>query len=53
MTVSYDRAVCRRLSHRVLEIGGRSGTESQPHLYPGSYVEHVERTGHDAPGVHA
>jgi hypothetical protein len=22
------------------------------HLYPGSYVEYVERTGHEAPGVH-
>ena len=29
-----------------------SGTEAQPHLYPGSYVEYVERTGHEAPGVH-
>ena len=42
-----------RLSNRVLELGGESGTEAQPHLYPGSYVEYVERTGHEAPGVHA
>ncbi len=29
-----------------------SGTEAQPHAYPGSYVEYVERTGHEAPGTH-
>src|SRR4029079_18144716 len=51
--VSHDRAFLRRLSNRVLELGGESGTEAQPHLYPGSYTEYVERTGHEAPGVHA
>ena len=51
--VSHDRAFLRRLSNRVVELGGESGTEAQPHLYPGSYVEYVERTGHEAPGVHA
>jgi len=51
--VSHDRAFLRRLSNRVLELGGESGTETQPHLYPGSYNEYVERTGHEAPGVHA
>jgi ATPase subunit of ABC transporter with duplicated ATPase domains len=50
--VSHDRAFLRRLSNRVLELGGESGTEAQPHLYLGSYVEYVERTGHEAPGVH-
>ncbi len=50
--VSHDRAFLRGLSNRVLELGGESGTERQPHLYPGSYVEYVERTGHEAPGVH-
>ena len=44
-------AFLRGLSNRVLELGGESGTEAQPHLYPGSYVEYVERTGHEAPGV--
>ena len=38
---------------RVLELGGETGTDPEPHLYPGSYVEYVERTGHEAPGVHA
>jgi ATPase subunit of ABC transporter with duplicated ATPase domains len=50
--VSHDRAFLRRLSNRVLELGGESGTEAQPHLYPGTYAEYVERTGHEAPGVH-
>jgi ATPase subunit of ABC transporter with duplicated ATPase domains len=51
--VSHDRAFLRGLSNRVLELGGESGTEAQPHLYPGSYVEYVARTGHEAPGIHA
>ncbi len=51
--VSHDREFLRGLSNRVLELGGESGTDAQPHAYPGSYVEYVERTGHEAPGVHA
>ena len=51
--VSHDRAFLRGLSSRVLELGGESGTDAQPHAYPGPYVEYVERTGHEAPGVHA
>ena len=51
--VSHDRAFLRALSNRVIELGGESGTDAQPHLYPGSYVEYVARTGHEAPGVHA
>ena len=50
--VSHDRAFLRALSNRVLELGGESGVEREPHLYPGSYVEYVQRTGHEAPGVH-
>jgi ATPase subunit of ABC transporter with duplicated ATPase domains len=51
--VSHDRAFLRGLSNRVLELGGESGVETTPHIYPGSYVEYVARTGHEAPGVHA
>jgi ATPase subunit of ABC transporter with duplicated ATPase domains len=51
--VSHDRAFLRALSNRVLELGGESGVDTEPHLYPGSYVEYVARTGHEAPGVHA
>jgi ATPase subunit of ABC transporter with duplicated ATPase domains len=50
--VSHDRAFLRGLSNRVLELGGESGTEREPHIYPGSYVEYVQRTGHEAPGIH-
>ncbi len=52
MFVSHDRAFLRGLSNRVLELGGETGTEAQPHVYPGSYEEYVVRTGHEAPGVH-
>jgi ATPase subunit of ABC transporter with duplicated ATPase domains len=51
--VSHDRTFLRGLSNRVLELGGESGVEARPDAYPGSYVEYVERTGHEAPGVHA
>jgi ATPase subunit of ABC transporter with duplicated ATPase domains len=51
--VSHDRMFLRGLSNRVLELGGESGTDTQPHAYPGSYIEYVTRTGHEAPGVHA
>jgi ATPase subunit of ABC transporter with duplicated ATPase domains len=51
--VSHDRTFLRGLSNRVLELGGESGTDSHPHAYPGSYVEYVAKTGHEAPGVHA
>ncbi len=50
--VSHDRAFLRGLSNRVLELGGETGTEPQPHLYPGTYDEYVARTGHEAPGIH-
>jgi ATPase subunit of ABC transporter with duplicated ATPase domains len=51
--VSHDRAFLRALSNRVIELGGETGLAAEPHLYPGSYVEYVARTGHEAPGVHA
>jgi ATPase subunit of ABC transporter with duplicated ATPase domains len=50
--VSHDRNFLRGLSNRVLELGGESGTDPQPHAYPGSYDEYVLHTGHEAPGVH-
>jgi ATPase subunit of ABC transporter with duplicated ATPase domains len=50
--VSHDRAFLRGLSNRVLELGGESGVDTEPHVYPGSYVDYVARTGHEAPGVH-
>jgi ATPase subunit of ABC transporter with duplicated ATPase domains len=50
--VSHDRTFLRGLSNRVLELGGETGTDAEPHIYPGSYTEYVARTGHEAPGTH-
>jgi ATPase subunit of ABC transporter with duplicated ATPase domains len=50
--VSHDRTFLRGLGSRVLELGGESGTDRTPLTYPGSYVEYVARTGHEAPGTH-
>jgi len=53
MFVSHDRTFLRGLGSRVLELGGESGTERNPVVYPGSYVEYVTKLGHEAPGIHA
>ncbi len=44
--VSHDRAFLRGLANRVLEL------DKQPLKYGGTYLEYVEKTGHEAPGVH-
>jgi ATPase subunit of ABC transporter with duplicated ATPase domains len=49
--VSHDRTFLRGLSSRVLELGGESGRDRNPHVYLGSYVEYVQKTGHEAPGI--
>jgi ATPase subunit of ABC transporter with duplicated ATPase domains len=51
--VSHDRVFLRGLSSRVLELGGESGTDRTPHIYPGSYLEYVQRIGHEAPGIYS
>jgi ATPase subunit of ABC transporter with duplicated ATPase domains len=51
--VSHDRMFLRGLGSRVLELGGESGTSHDPLVYPGSYIEYVQRTGHEAPGTHS
>jgi ATPase subunit of ABC transporter with duplicated ATPase domains len=51
--VSHDRTFLRGLGSRVLELGGESGRDRNPHVYPGSYVEYVQKTGHEAPGIYA
>jgi ATPase subunit of ABC transporter with duplicated ATPase domains len=45
--VSHDRMFLRGLSNRVLELDGAT------RVFGGSYVEYVESSGHEAPGVHA
>ena len=49
--VSHDRTFLRGLSSRVLELGGESGRDCNPLVYPGSYVEYVRKMGHEAPGI--
>ncbi|HEY2842097.1 MAG TPA: ABC-F family ATP-binding cassette domain-containing protein [Bryobacteraceae bacterium] len=51
--VSHDRVFLRGLASRVLELGGESGHERNPRIYPGSYVEYVQALGHEAPGIYA
>jgi len=48
--VSHDRTFLRGVASRVLELGG---SEHQgPMIYTGSYLEYVQDTGREAPGVH-
>jgi ATPase subunit of ABC transporter with duplicated ATPase domains len=49
--VSHDRTFLRGLANRVLELAGDE--HDGPLMYGGSYVEYVEKTGREAPGVHA
>ncbi len=51
--VSHDRMFLRGLGSRVLELGGENGDSREPLVYPGSYVEYVQKTGHEAPGTHS
>ncbi len=51
--VSHDRMFLRGLGSRVLELGGESGRDREPRVYPGSYVEYVQALGHEAPGIYA
>jgi ATPase subunit of ABC transporter with duplicated ATPase domains len=51
--VSHDRTFLRGLGSRVLELGGETGTDANPVIYPGSYVEYVQSLGHEAPGIYS
>jgi ATPase subunit of ABC transporter with duplicated ATPase domains len=50
--VSHDRTFLRGLANRVLDVSA-CPSGGAPAIYPGSYVEWVEKTGMEAPGVHA
>ncbi|MCA9758357.1 MAG: ABC-F family ATP-binding cassette domain-containing protein [Candidatus Eisenbacteria bacterium] len=50
--VSHDRTFLKGLASRVLELEYGEDGERRPHVYPGNYVEYVEKTGREAPGVH-
>ena len=49
--MSHDRMFPHGLGSRVLELGGESGVERDPVVYPGSYIEYVQTLGHEAPGA--
>ncbi|MCM2314272.1 MAG: ATP-binding cassette domain-containing protein [Thermoanaerobaculia bacterium] len=49
--VSHDRTFLRGLASRVLELSGEE--HDGPMFYGGSYLEYVEKTGREAPGVHS
>jgi ATPase subunit of ABC transporter with duplicated ATPase domains len=51
--VSHDRTFLRGLGSRVLELQGGDGADRTPHIYPGSYIEYVQASGHEAPGIHS
>lgn len=48
--VSHDRTFLRGLANRVLELAVEE--HETPLAFPGTYVEYVASTGHEAPGVH-
>ena len=45
--VSHDRRFLAEISNRVLELGPEG-----PVPYGGGYLEYVEKSGHEAPGLH-
>ena len=50
--VSHDRTFLRGMANRVLDLsGGGDATAPKPLVYPRSYEDWVEKTGHEAPGV--
>ena len=51
--VSHDRTFLRGLGSRVLELGGETGRDRTPRVYPGSYIEYVQTIGHEAPGIYS
>lgn len=52
--VSHDRTFLRGMANRVLDLSaGGEGQAAKPMAFGGSYEDWVERTGHEAPGVHA
>ena len=34
-------------------LSARGGTDRHPTVYPGSYVEYVQKLGHEAPGIYS
>jgi ATPase subunit of ABC transporter with duplicated ATPase domains len=49
--VSHDRGFLRGLANRVLDVSECAAGKAAA-AYPGSYIEWVDKTGMEAPGVH-
>ncbi|NUP94787.1 MAG: ABC-F family ATP-binding cassette domain-containing protein [Planctomycetaceae bacterium] len=51
--VSHDRTFLKGLATKVLDLsGGGEATSRKPLVFHSSYDKWVEKTGHEAPGVH-
>ena len=51
--VSHDRMFLRGLGSRVLELGGESGIDRDPRVYP-AHISNMSKTmGHEAPGIYS
>ena len=53
LRLARPRRSCAASATACSSWAARAAPSAQPHVYPGSYVEYVARTGHEAPGVHA
>jgi ATPase subunit of ABC transporter with duplicated ATPase domains len=50
--VSHDRTFLKGLATKVLDLSGDGRGSTSPFVFHSSYGAWVERTGHEAPGVH-
>ena len=50
--VSHDRTFLKGLATKVLDLSGDGRSNSAPFVFHRPYTDWVERTGHEAPGVH-
>jgi ATPase subunit of ABC transporter with duplicated ATPase domains len=50
--VSHDRTFLKGLATKVLDLSGDGRGNTSPFIFHRPYTDWVERTGHEAPGVH-
>jgi len=50
--VSHDRTFLKGLASKVLDLSGDGRGNTSPFIFHRPYTDWVERTGHEAPGVH-
>jgi hypothetical protein len=51
--LNSDLTVTEQLQPDFPQDSGGSGTDRNPTVYPGSYVEYVQKLGHEAPGIYS